>query len=390
MSKRSRILTFGLPAIGAAALIGGTTLVIINRPVARAEDPPRQPTTAPLPAQGQDPAMYIGAIGVSEPPGEAIALSAHIPGVVTDVPVTVGDRVEANAALLQIDDRQARSLLAQRQADVEVAKAQVESLKAQAGPRQAAVESAQAAVASAQADVTAAKADRDDRANQLRVVEALTDPRAVASEEKDQRRFAAQQAEARLATSQAKVAEAQAKVAQAKAQLALIRDPQTGKPGPEVQATLQRVAELQAKADQAQVDLDLLTLRVPFPARVLQINTRPGEYAPASDEGDGLIVLGRTGPIHLRVEIDEVDIPRYSRDATAWASPRGQAEQRIALTLAYVEPLVVPKTNLSSRTTDRIDTRVLQAVYRLGDKTTDSALGIGQQFDVYIQARPAN
>jgi hypothetical protein len=42
----------------------------------------------------------------------------------------------------------------------------------------------------------------------------------------------------------------------------------------------------------------------------------------------------------------------------------------------------VPKRGLSGRTTDIVDTRVLQVVYTLdGDEPN---LGIGQQYDVFI------
>ncbi|MEL6741889.1 MAG: HlyD family efflux transporter periplasmic adaptor subunit, partial [Planctomycetota bacterium] len=123
----------------------------------------------------------------------------------------------------------------------------------------------------------------------------------------------------------------------------------------------------------------------PVAGRVLQVNIRAGEFAPASVPIEGLVVIGRGGPVHLRVEIDEVDIARFSPGSRAWASPRGDAGQRIGLQLAYVEPLVVPKANLSGRTSERVDTRVLQAVYEI-DAGTAAASSIGQQFDVYIEA----
>ncbi|MEM7754757.1 MAG: hypothetical protein AAF297_03875 [Planctomycetota bacterium] len=47
----------------------------------------------------------------------------------------------------------------------------------------------------------------------------------------------------------------------------------------------------------------------------------------------------------------------------------------------------MPKRTLSGRTSELIDTRVLQAVYTLDD--TFRSPGIGQQFDVYIEAEPA-
>ena len=47
------------------------------------------------------------------------------------------------------------------------------------------------------------------------------------------------------------------------------------------------------------------------------------------------------------------------------------------------EPLVIPKKNLSGDATERVDTRVLQVVYRI-DPATDVSLFVGQQMDVFI------
>ena len=55
MSRRSKLLTFGLPLIGGAALLAGTGMVVENRPVAPEDLPPRPPppsrrqTTSPIP-----------------------------------------------------------------------------------------------------------------------------------------------------------------------------------------------------------------------------------------------------------------------------------------------------------------------------------------------------
>lgn len=402
MSGRSKLLTFGLPVIGLASLAIGTGMVVENRPVNPPEDPPRQPTTAPdmsapsSQASGDssggsqssdaDASRFIGAIGISEPPGEAIAIAAHTPGVVTAVLASVGDEVAAGASLFRIDARAAESVVRSRESQVAVAEADVESLRGQIPPRRAAVASARATKASAEANVAVAQTDRNDRANLLRIAESVDDPRAISAEEVDRRRFALEQADARVRTAEAQVAEADARIAEAVARLAQLESPDTQQPGPELLASIARVEQAQSELDRARTDLDLRTVASPIAGRVLQVNIRPGEFAPASVPTEGLIVLGRSGPDHLRIEIDEVDIPRFNADARAWASPRGDAAERLPLSLAYVEPLVVPKTNLSGRTREIVDTRVLQVVYEL-PKAFRSP-GVGQQFDVYVEAQP--
>jgi HlyD family secretion protein len=384
MSNRSRVLTWGLPFIGGATLLLGTGLVVNNRPVIAEETPPRQPTMAPTVPGSANACGFIGAIGTSEPSGEAVAIAAHTSGVVASVAVRVGDSVEIGQPLFTVDTTRAEADVMLRRAEIEVAEGELESLRASVPPLRAGVRSAEASLASARADLLVAKTDLADRQNLLRIATAVSDPRAISKEEVDRRRFAADQAEARVATAEAAVERAVAGVVQAEAELGRFIDPARGVDGPELLAATSRVGQARQALRRVEADLKLLTVRSPLEGKVLQVNIRPGEFAPASVPTEGLVVLGRNGPAHLRVEIDEVDIPRFSAGAQAWASPRGDAQARISLTLRTVEPLVVPKRNLAGRTSELVDTRVLQVVYELGRE--HQSPGIGQQFDVYIEA----
>ena len=50
------------------------------------------------------------------------------------------------------------------------------------------------------------------------------------------------------------------------------------------------------------------------------------------------------------------------------------------------EPFVVPKRSLTGDSTERVDTRVLQVIYRV--ERDDLPLFVGQQLDVFIEAEP--
>jgi energy-coupling factor transporter ATP-binding protein EcfA2 len=252
--------------------------------------------------------------------------------------------------------------------------------------REAAIASARAAQASAEARVLEADADLADRRNKLQLGERLLRTAVVSSEEVDNRRFVMQQAEARVATARAAVAEAAAGVVQAQAELARLVNPVGGGPGADIIAAEKRIALAQRECDKASTELEQFAVHSPVDGRIIQINVRPGEFAPASVPAEGLVVIGRKGLTHLRVEIDEVDMPRFRPELPAWASPRGSVGIRYPLSFAYVEPLVVPKRGLSGRTTDIVDTRVLQVVYTLAND--EPAIGIGQQYDVFITPVP--
>ena len=49
------------------------------------------------------------------------------------------------------------------------------------------------------------------------------------------------------------------------------------------------------------------------------------------------------------------------------------------------EPLVVPKKSLTGDATERVDTRVLQVIYRMVGAMPER-LFIGQQMDVFVEA----
>jgi hypothetical protein len=92
------------------------------------------------------------------------------------------------------------------------------------------------------------------------------------------------------------------------------------------------------------------------------------------------------------VDIDEHDIPRAYRYFTsgvpAYASPRGDPGMRFPLTFVRIEPYVIPKKSLTGDNTERVDTRVLQVIYRVDNDAP--ALFVGMQVDVFLNAGEAD
>ncbi len=397
MAGRSRVIAWGLPVVGLAALMAGSYSVAANRPQRPPELPPRPPVVAPDVTPMDGATSFIGAVGMTESPGESMLISAHTGGIVEEVFVAAGDLVNAGDPLFRVDTRRVTAELEIAERRVDAAGAEVDALRGQIPTRKADVasakariESSRAGIGSSRATLAAAEADLADKQNLVRIAEAVDDPRAISAEELDNRRFAATSAAARVeearalvTDAQAKLGEAEAALERARAQLGLLVSVEGGD-GPDLLAARARVAEAQASVAQAQTSLDLLTMRAPADAKVLQVNLRVGEFAPAKEQTDGLIVLGRLGSLHVRAHIDEVYIARFRQGARAWASPRGDAGRRLEATLAYVEPMVVPKRQLSGRTNELIDTRVLEVVYEV--EAGGAQLFPGQQMDLYIEA----
>ena len=63
---------------------------------------------------------------------------------------------------------------------------------------------------------------------------------------------------------------------------------------------------------------------------------------------------------------------------------RGNADLTYPLKFVRFEPFVLPKKSLTGDSTERVDTRVLQVIYRV--ERDDLRLFVGQQMDVFIDA----
>src|SRR5229473_7595387 len=281
--------------------------------------PKREQTNPPVQPPGSTFAHTVAAVGLIETSTENISVGSHLPGVVEKVFVTVGNSVRKGASLFKIDDRQLRAQLAQ----------------------------AEASEKTAQARVAVASAALDDLTQQLKFAESVTDPRAISAEEVTRRRSAVQTAKARLD-------EAEAEVGTTRAQITMVK------------------TELQRSVVTAPVD-----------GEVLQVKIRAGEFAVAGATTNPMILLGRAKPLYVRVDVDEHEAWRVRPEASAIAAVRGNAELKTPLRFVRFEPFVLPKKSLTGDSTERVDTRVLQVIYRIEDERLP--LFVGQQMDVFIE-----
>jgi multidrug efflux pump subunit AcrA (membrane-fusion protein) len=144
------------------------------------------------------------------------------------------------------------------------------------------------------------------------------------------------------------------------------------------------VAVAEASAASVRTEITRSTILAPMDATVLQLKIRPGEFAAAGAPTSPLLLLGNLSPLHLRVDIDEHEAWRVQPGTRAKGHVRGNATLASPLSFVRFEPFVIPKRSLTGDSIERVDTRVLQAIYRLD--RTDLRLYAGQQMDVFIEA----
>ena len=147
-------------------------------------------------------------------------------------------------------------------------------------------------------------------------------------------------------------------------------------------------AELQqneAQVQRAKVQLDLLTIRAPRDGTVLQVNIREGEYAqPLSREP--ILLLGQIDQLQLRADVDEDNASRVRPGCDAVAFMKGRRESPIPLRFVRIEPYIVPKRSLTGESSERVDTRVLQVIFRF--EQPSMPVYAGQQMDVFLDGGP--
>ena len=150
------------------------------------------------------------------------------------------------------------------------------------------------------------------------------------------------------------------------------------------------VAQATLLAAQAQVrridaELDMHTVRALEGGIVLQIGIHPGQYASV---GSQLMLLGDDTDLHVRVDIDQNDAWRVRPDAPAIAFLRGNPAISMPLRFVRIEPIVIPRASLTGDSTQRVDTRVLQVIFRF--EPAGLPVYVGQLVDVYIGAPPSH
>ncbi len=344
------LLKYGLPVL--AVLAVGLSVASVKRmtPEKRELAPLVQPPAAAF-------ARQVGAVGLVEAASENIAVSVPVPGLVTAVFVSAGDAVGKGQPLFTLDDRDLRAELALRESTLQLMRAKLSRLEASPRPEE---------IPPAEARVEEAKAQLADTNTQLRLIESVKDKRAVRTEDVERRRRAVEAAEAR--------------VAEAEASLRLLK---AGTWRPDLDVARGEVREAEQRVERVKADLARLTVTAPIAGRVMQVKVRAGEYAQAGMLAQPLMLLGAVDRLHIRADIDEKDAWRIRPGAAAVSSIRGNAQRTFALAFVRLEPYVVPKKSLTGDATERVDTRVLQAIYAL---PAGAPVYAGQQMDLSIEA----
>ena len=341
---------YGLPIFAAIALTFAVFKIVHTQPAHAKVTPPAAPPSAVYTNQ-------VGAVGLAEAESENIAISLPVAGLVTRVEVKAGDHVRRGARLFSLDDRDLQAELALRSSSLALAETRLEKLAMSPRPED---------LPPAEAKVREAEQLYQDAAVQLNLIESVRDRRAIRDEDLQRRRLAVKAAEARVDGARAELARLKA-----------------GTWKPDLDIARAEVEEARRQVGRVEADLTRLVVTAPLDGEILQCKVHAGEYAQAGSLAQPLILMGATARLNVRADIDEQDAWRVKAGATATGTVRGHSGERLPLHFVRVEPYVIPKRNLTGDSTERVDTRVLQAIFAL---ERGAPVYAGQQLDVFIDA----
>lgn len=372
-----RYVVPALAVLGLALAIRGVLPYEVRleggRPTLKGKAPPAFRPVSPPAEPPSRFAESVHATGLVESRRENIPIGTPVAGVVAEVFVDgregfapphkrVGDHVAKGEPLFRVDGRELEAESKTREAALAAAEAQLHRLEnlpraEDVPPLRAAVEEAAARLLDAEAAF-----DRSSRLYQRGM---------IAAGDFDRDRFARDAARAALDRAKADLEKLEAGAW-------------------EQDLAVQRAAVLQARSQVESVRLliDRLTVRAPVDGEILQVNVRPGQVA-ALAWNEPMIVLGEVDRLHVRVDVDENDLPRFRPGAAGVATLKGRALPEFPLRFVRVEPYVVPKRSLVGDNSERVDTRVLQVVYELPERPP-AKVYVGQQMDVFLDAGDAD
>jgi HlyD family secretion protein len=131
------------------------------------------------------------------------------------------------------------------------------------------------------------------------------------------------------------------------------------------------------------------TIHAPCDATVLKCDLKEGEFADAGlKREEAPIHLSLAGAMEVRVEFDQEESARIPLSGAAIGKLRGRTETALTLEFIRVEPSLQAKRTFLGHGTERVDTRVMEIIYRIagpnGILGPENRIRPGQSVDVMV------
>ena len=150
----------------------------------------------------------------------------------------------------------------------------------------------------------------------------------------------------------------------------------------DLNAQKMKLEQTRSKHALSLVALDKLVVKAPVAGLILKTYVKVGEYIKENTQTP-IITMGNHKPLYVRVQIDENDVGRYEKRTKAIGFIRSNSAVMYPLTCVRFEPYAMPKNKLSGDSNEKVDTRIVEIIYKIENVKNDVI--IGQQMDVFIE-----
>jgi HlyD family secretion protein len=279
---------------------------------------------------------------------EFVDIQTEIAGVIIELPVQEGDRVQHGDVLLRIDPFQARQDLNSAQAQYDAAEAEAGSALVQVSTAEAGLARDEFTVAATEAELTQTEANRDRAKRQLERRRELSAQRIVSDDDLE-----AAQSAYDIAESQVRSARARLEQVRAERDVARVSIEQWKK---QHEAASRRVVAAKANLERMQDLFAKTTITAPLSGVITKLNVEKGERAVPGIQSNPqatLMTIADLSTIEAEIKVDETDIIRVSLGDTATVEVDALPNQKLSGRVTEIGNSPIGATSESSASSNQ-------------------------------------
>ncbi|MBN1419812.1 MAG: efflux RND transporter periplasmic adaptor subunit [Planctomycetes bacterium] len=243
---------------------------------------------------------------------ESVDIQTEIAGVIVELPVTEGERVEKGQLLLRIDPLQTETEVQSARAQHAAAEAEVKGVDARTAAGEANIAKDKALVEAARVDLAQAEVSAKRSRSAFDRTRKLFEKGLVPVEEDEIAEAEAKLADARVDAANARIAQLQA---QQRASEIALEELSASR-----EAATQRAAAAKALLDRMEDLLEKTKIESPLDGVITHLNVEVGERAVPgilSNPQATLMTIADLSVIEARIDVDETDIVRVALEMSA-------------------------------------------------------------------------
>jgi ABC exporter DevB family membrane fusion protein len=142
-----------------------------------------------------------------------------------------------------------------------------------------------------------------------------------------------------------------------------------------------RIREAESRVRVAESSLAKTIVRAPVNGIVLRKRLKDGESVSPENSNAGIVTIGDTSALRVRVEIDETDVAKIRENQQSFVTADAFGERRFYGRVIKIGQILGRKTIRTERPQERVDTKILEVLVELAP---DQKLPLGLRVDAFI------